>query len=207
MGFMNWLMKGVGFETEEVYDDSVERQKKLEERNELQKQKDQEKAEYKARKAQEKADRAARKYSLTQTKDVVVEENSAPQRTSVSYSENPEQYNRSSYISASPLNSFGTNSSNVGGYGTKNVEFIYPTSFEEVTKVINFLKEGESVMLNLNQMNEYDSQRLLDCASGAVYALNGNIRHVDSNIYLITPEGFNIRMPEQVSSMPNPEQQ
>ena len=29
MGFMNWLMKGVGFENEEVYDDSIEREKKL----------------------------------------------------------------------------------------------------------------------------------------------------------------------------------
>ena len=30
MGFMNWLMKGVGFEDEQVYDDSIENQKKKE---------------------------------------------------------------------------------------------------------------------------------------------------------------------------------
>ena len=47
-----------------------------------------------------------------------------------------------------------------------------------------------------NSMNEIDSQRLLDCASGAIYALNGNIRRVDNNIFLLTPEGFNIRTPE-----------
>lgn len=203
MGFMNWLMKGVGFETEEVYDDSIERQKKREEKNEILKQRAQEKAEYKARKAQEKADRAAQKYSLTQAKDVVEQESTVPQRTSVSYSENPEQYNRTSYATTSPLNSFASNSSNVGGYGTKNVAFVYPTSFDEFIKVINLLKEGESVMLNLNQMNEYDSQRLLDCAIGAVYALNGSIQHVDNNIFLITPEGFNIKMPDQNSVNPN----
>ncbi len=203
MGFMNWLMKGVGFETEEVYDDTIERQKKRDEKLELQRQKAQEKAEYRARKAQAKADRAAEKYSLTQAKDVAIEEeDTTPKRTSTSYSDNPEQYNRSSYVSASPLGGFGTNSSNVGGYGTKNVEFVYPTTFDEVTKVINFLKEGESVMLNLNQLNEFDAQRLLDCVIGAVYALNGNCRHVDNNIYLITPEGFNIRMPEQQNNMP-----
>ena len=28
MGFMNWLMKGVGFENENVYDDTAEKQKK-----------------------------------------------------------------------------------------------------------------------------------------------------------------------------------
>lgn len=200
MGFMNWLLNGVGFETEEVYDDSVEREKKHDEKLERQRQIAREKAEYKARKAQEKADRAAKKYALKQTKDVTEKEE--PKQTTLPYTENPEQYNISSYNSSS-LNNFGSNSSNVGGYGTKNVEFVYPTSFDDVTKIISFLKEGESVMLNLNQMNEYDSQRLLDCTSGAVYALNGNIRHVDNNIYLITPEGFNIRMPEQPNNIQN----
>jgi cell division inhibitor SepF len=87
--------------------------------------------------------------------------------------------------------------SNVGGYGSKNVEFVYPTKFEDVEVIINYLKEGESVVLNLNSMNESDSQRLLDCTSGAVFALNGNIRHVDNNIFLLTPEGFNIKTPDQ----------
>jgi len=80
---------------------------------------------------------------------------------------------------------------------------VYPTTFEESQIVINYLKEGESVVLNLQNMNEYDSQRLLDCTSGAIYALNGNIRHVDSNIFLLTPEGFNIRTPEQNQGMDN----
>jgi len=48
-------------------------------------------------------------------------------------------------------------------------------------------------MLNLNRMGE-DSQRLLDCVAGAVYALNGNLRRVEANIFLITPQGFNIRV-------------
>lgn len=199
MGFMNWLMNGVGFETEEVYDDSVEKQKKHEEKLEKQRELARSKAEYKARKAQEKAERAAKKYELKQAKDVPPAPEK-PKQTSVSFTENPEQYNTTSYNSS--LSNFGVNSSNVGGYGTKNVEFLFPTSFEEVTKIISFLKEGESVMLNLNQMNEYDSQRMLDCTSGAVYALNGNIKHVDNNIYLITPEGFNIRTPEQTQVPP-----
>ena len=32
MGFMNWLMKGVGFENEDVYDDTMERDKQREEK-------------------------------------------------------------------------------------------------------------------------------------------------------------------------------
>lgn len=192
MGFMDWLMKNVGFENEEVYDDSIEKQKKYEEKKQIQEEKRRKKEEYKAMKAREKADRAAAKYSLKQEKDV----QARPESTTSSYSENPSQYNINTNTSySSPVNNYGINS-NVGGYGTKNVEFLYPTKFDDVEIVINYLKEGESVVLNLNNMNEYDSQRLLDCTSGAIHALNGNIRHVDSNIFLLTPEGFAIKTPE-----------
>ncbi len=190
MGFMNWLMKGVGFENEEVYDDSIERQKKREEKLAEQNAKRRQKEEYKARKAQEKADKAAKRYALRQEKDVP----NKPQSTTTSFAQDPDQYNTSRSYS-SPVNNYGM-SSNVGGYGTKNVQFMYPNRFEDVQMIINYLKEGESIVLNLNNMNEIDSQRLLDCASGAIYALNGNIRRVENNIFLLTPEGFNIRLPE-----------
>lgn len=190
MGFMNWLMKGVGFENEEVYDDSVEKQKKREEKLERDAERRRQREEYKSKKAQDKADKLAKKYSLKQKKDVPEK----PKSTTTSFAENPAQYNTSRTYDA-PINNYGM-SSNVGGYGTKNVEFLYPTRFEDVQFVINYLKEGESVVLNLNNMNSDDSQRLLDCTSGAIYALNGNIRHVDNNIFLLTPEGFNIKTPE-----------
>ncbi|MBQ8452030.1 MAG: cell division protein SepF [Clostridia bacterium] len=192
MGFMDWLMKGVGFESEEVYDNSVEKQKKYEERKAREEEKRRQKEEYKARKAQEKADKIANRYKLKQTKDVQQKE----EVRANSYEENPDQYNTSRTYDA-PVNNYGVNSTNVGGYGTKSVEFAYPTRFEEVEGIINFLKEGESVMLNLTNMNPSDSQRLLDCVSGAIFALNGNIRRVDNNIFLLTPEGFNIKVPER----------
>ena len=108
--------------------------------------------------------------------------------------QNPDQYNMTRYDS--PISEYGSNSSsNVGGYGTKNVEFVSPTKYDEVANVIRYLKEGESVMLNLSQMNDIDSQRLLDCAYGAVFALNGNIKRVENNIFFITPEGFNLKTP------------
>ena len=138
MGFMNCLMKNVGFENEEVYDDSIERQEKYKEKQRIQEEKRRQKEEYKAQKAREKADRAAAKYSLRQEKDLPVR----PDSTTTSYAENPEQYNinaNSSY--SSPINNYGLNS-NVGGYGTKNVEFVYPNKFDDVQIVINYLKEA-----------------------------------------------------------------
>lgn len=190
MGFINWLMKGVGFENENVYDNSYEKQKQHEDKLKKQEEQRRKKEEYKARKAQEKADKMAKKYAIRQEKDI----KDKPQSTTTSFSDNKDQYNTQRTYS-SPVNNYGMNT-NVGGYGTKSVEFLYPTRFEEVQGIIDFLKEGETVVLNLNNMNEIDSQRLLDCASGASYALNGNIRRVDNNIFLLTPEGYNIKAPE-----------
>jgi len=192
MGFMNWLMNNVGFENEEVYDDTAERQRKYEEKKQLQEEKRRRKEELKAQRAREKANRVAEKYAFKQETDMPVR----PSSTMTSYAEDPKQFNINANNSySSPVNNYGLNS-NVGGYGTKNVEFVYPNRFEDVQTVINYLKEGESVMLNLNNMNEIDSQRLLDCTSGAIYALNGNIRHVDNNIFLLTPEGYAIKTPD-----------
>ena len=49
MGFMNWLMKGVGFEDEQVYDDSVEKQRKREEKLRKKEDEKRKREEYKAR--------------------------------------------------------------------------------------------------------------------------------------------------------------
>lgn len=192
MGFMNWLMKGVGFEDEQVYDSSVEKQKKREEKLRKKEEERRKKEEYKARLAQEKADKVAKKYSLRQEKDIDVK----PQ-TTTSYAEDADQYNRIGTSYSSPTSSSYGMSSNVGGYGTKNVEFAYPMSFNEVQNVINFLKEGESVVLNLDNMNEEDSQRFLDCVYGAICALNGMIQRVERNIFMLTPEGYNIKVPNR----------
>lgn len=197
MGFMNWLMKGVGFEDEEVYDNTVEKQRKREEKLKKKQEEKRKREEYKSRLAQEKADKVAKKYSLKQQKDIDIK----PQST-VSYSENADQYNRIETSYSSPSSSYGM-SSNVGGYGTKNVEFVYPSTFNEVHTVINYLKEGESVILNLDDMNMDDSQRFLDCVYGSVCALNGMLQRVENNIFMLTPEGFNIKVPDRSQNLQN----
>ena len=189
MGLMNWLMKGAGFETEEVYDNSAEKEKIREEKLQKREEKQKLKAEHKSLKTQKRAEKAAKKYSLDVPNK---QESSANEKQTNSYFDNPDNF-ATKYDS--PLGDYGPKSSNVGGYGTKNVEFITPMRYDDVAVVIRFLKEGESVMLNLSQMNDVDSQRLLDCAYGAVFALNGNIRRVENNIFFITPEGFNLKSP------------
>ena len=205
MGFMNWLMKGAGFETEEVYDNSIAKQKLKEEKQIKKEERQRKKAVNRAFKVQKKAEKVAKKYSLQPPSgalnETVEKKNVSQTTTSTSYAENPDQYNMSGY--ESPIGDYGIKSSNVGGYGTRNVEFLNPTRYEDAGIAIRYLREGESVMLNLSQISDFDSQRLLDCVYGAAFALNGNIKRVGNNIFFITPEGFNIKTPGESNNHNN----
>lgn len=187
MGFINWLMKGIGFEGDE--EDSLDDSRALEKRQ-LREQKKREKL---AKKQEKKAQALAEK--ITHNDEQKTEYSSYQDNSVSSYSYNKDQYNMQS---SSYSNSYS--SSGMGGYGSKNVVFYYPKSYSEVQKLIDFLKQGESVMLNLDNVSEDEAQRMLDFASGAVYALNGSVQRVSGNIFLLTPEGLNIMMPNPTNN-------
>lgn len=191
MGFVNWLMKGIGFEGDE--NDELDDERALEKRR----RKEEKKREKLARKQEKQAEALLRKQkddsreSYSQPKNLS-ETSSIGDAGMPNYSYNPDGYNMqpSSYS-----NEYGANSMN--GYGSKNVVFYKPTSYSEVQKLIDYLKQGESVMLNLDDVNDAEAQRMLDFSSGAVYALNGSVQRVQGNVFLLTPEGLNIVMQNQ----------
>lgn len=189
---MNWLMKGIGFEDEEDQESEAIRAERK-----IQKQKIKE-AKRKEQEAK-RLERTNKKLAKYDAKETDVEEN----RTR-SFSQNPDQFNMSSTIqqnNSDNYGGYGTDytpvSGNMGGYGSKNVVFFYPKSYDEVQRLIDYLKQGESVMLNLDNISDTEAQRMLDFASGSVYALNGSIQRVSGNIFLLTPEGLNIMIPNK----------
>ena len=111
-----------------------------------------------------------------------------------SYASNPDQFNTAGRFDngASYMGQ-----QNMGGYGTKNVVFFYPKNYQEVQKLVDYLKQGESAILNLDGISDDEAQRMLDFVSGAVYALNGSTQRVSGNIFLLTPEGLNIMVPNE----------
>ncbi|MBQ9790807.1 MAG: cell division protein SepF [Clostridia bacterium] len=190
MGFINWLMKGIGFEGDE--EDALDDSRALEKRQ----QREQKKREKLAKRQEKKAEALARKsMGNEQYSSVQVSQNVQPS-SAPSYSYDRDQFNMQSSSTGS---SYGYSSSGMGGYGSKNVVFYYPKSYSEVQKLIDFLRQGESVMLNLDNVSEDEAQRMLDFSSGAVYALNGSVQRVSGNIFLLTPEGLNIMMPRETA--------
>lgn len=196
MGLMNWLLKGIGFEDEE---DQESEALKLQRKVQKQKLKD-------AKKKEREAGRLERTNSKLEKLETSSRNESKYNGTEPSvrepYLTNLDQYNISSVAPASGGENFGGygssdyTSTNMGGYGSKNVIFFYPKSYSEVHKLIDYIKQGESVMLNLDKIDDLEAQRMLDFASGAAYALNGSIQRVSGNIFLLTPEGLNIMVPK-----------
>ena len=195
VGLMNWLMKGIGFEDEEDQEtDAIKIERKIQ-KQKLKEAKRKEQEAKKLERTNKRLEKMKRPEAVQTSMDIGRKN---------SYMQNPDQFNFSSngYSDSSDnYGGYGTDytpvNGNMGGYGSKNVVFFYPKSYDEVQRLIDYLKQGESVMLNLDNITDAEAQRMLDFASGSVYALNGSIQRVSGNIFLLTPEGLNIMVPNK----------
>ena len=78
----------------------------------------------------------------------------------------------------------------------QNVVVYQPRSPEDVQTLIDFLKRREPAIINLDGVSEQPvAQRILYFTSGAIYALNGSVHRISSNIFLLSPEGVEITVP------------
>lgn len=78
--------------------------------------------------------------------------------------------------------------------GTESVRMVVlqPRSYEDATLVTDQLMQGKPVIMNLEGLPKEVGMRILDFVVGASYALNGTIRRVSKNIFLVAPEGVDI---------------
>lgn len=170
MGFLDWLMKGIGFESDEdeVLNDSKSKKDKK------------------------------NKNKNREEKDVGFEPKSQNSSYNAFGSVDANNFStKRSEENVSSYDNFSNNSANVGGFGTKNVVIHHPKTYKEVQSLIDYLKQGESAIMILDGVFDNEAQRTLDFVSGAVYALSGSIQKIEGNIYLLTPEGYNIVKSEQ----------
>lgn len=78
------------------------------------------------------------------------------------------------------------------GKTMQNFMVYEPKNADDVQTLIDFLKTRESAIINLDNVDPAVSQRVLDFVSGAIYALNGSVHRIASNIFLLSPEGVGI---------------
>ena len=79
------------------------------------------------------------------------------------------------------LNSVG------GGNGQMKVIVVRPERFEVAAQIADHLRNKHAIVMNLENTPKDVSRRLTDFISGVAYALDGQIKKVAANTYIITP--------------------
>lgn len=62
-----------------------------------------------------------------------------------------------------------------------------PTSVEESRLVVDNLKAGKTVVLNLEEVRTPIAQRIVDFICGAAYDMEGNLQSISESIFIVTP--------------------
>lgn len=81
---------------------------------------------------------------------------------------------------------------NFGIQQESNIIMVEPKNHADMRKVIDYLKQGQTVAVNLEPISSEDCQRILDFFSGAIYGLNGSIHRWQGDLFLLAPEGHKI---------------
>lgn len=74
-----------------------------------------------------------------------------------------------------------------------NVQIFAPSSYDEARRAAEMIMNRKVVILNVSKMRDSDEAvRVVDFLSGTVYGLRGNIRKIDSGIFVAAPNGIDI---------------
>lgn len=64
-----------------------------------------------------------------------------------------------------------------------------PKHFDDIKLVADELKNGKPVIVNFSEISDNSYSRMLDCLSGVLYAIEGDLIKIANYIYLASPKG------------------
>jgi cell division inhibitor SepF len=74
---------------------------------------------------------------------------------------------------------------------------VIPRSFNSAQEVADTFKDGQPVIVNLQDVDRDLSRRLIDFASGLCYGLGGSMEKVANGVYLLTPANVEVSAEER----------
>lgn len=90
--------------------------------------------------------------------------------------------------------SYGTAASggiSIGGTALE-MKVVKPEHFESVPQIADHLLNKRTVVLNLENTNKETARRLIDFLSGVAYSIDGSLKKIASNAYVITPNNVDV---------------
>ena len=92
-----------------------------------------------------------------------------------------------------PMGGMGAGISLSGSSGSAlEMKVVKPESFDSVAQIADHLISRRTVVLNLENTNKETSRRLIDFLSGVAYSIDGSLKKIASNAYVITPSNVNV---------------
>lgn len=111
------------------------------------------------------------------------------------YDDEPETYGEETDDLSAQTATPSYNTAPAGGMalnGTIELKVVKPENFESVPQIADHLLNKRTVVLNLEATNKETARRLIDFLSGVAYSIEGNIKRVANNTYVITPSNVDI---------------
>ena len=72
------------------------------------------------------------------------------------------------------------------------VVLVKPERYENASEIADHLRDKRTVVLNLEKTNKEDARRLIDFLSGVSYSINGSLKRVANNTFVITPNNVQV---------------
>ncbi len=72
------------------------------------------------------------------------------------------------------------------------MKVVKPDSFDSVAQIADHLLSKRTIVLNLENTNKETARRLIDFLSGVAYSIDGSLKKIASNAYVITPSNVDV---------------
>ena len=74
----------------------------------------------------------------------------------------------------------------------ESVKVIKPQEFNEAQIVADFLKEGKTIVVNLEGIEISQAQRIIDFIGGASFAVDGSLKAISNYIFIVAPGNIEV---------------
>ncbi len=74
----------------------------------------------------------------------------------------------------------------------ETVRVIRPQEFNEAQIVADFLKDGKTIVVNLEGIEISQAQRIIDFIGGASFAVDGSLKAISNNIFIVAPGNIEV---------------
>lgn len=68
-----------------------------------------------------------------------------------------------------------------------------PRAYSESQQIADYLKNRNSVVVNLKRVTSDQAKRIIDFLSGCIYAIGGSMEKIGIGIYLCTPKNVSVQ--------------